>query len=175
MSPLNLLVARIALLLAAVSGGAAGAADPPLPPPPLAIKAVTVTPPSPGPDTLCRLAVTLTNSGDKIASRFELRVKVGGHELPAYRGRVFLAPLPAHGELELPLLNFWSTEPSRPAPPGGSLPVEVSLVDARWVERTVEDGVETWKPAAPAQPIAGLPLAKTVTLTLAPPPAAKKP
>src|SRR6476659_5870516 len=62
-------------------------------PPPLTLQAIQVEPPSPAPNTLCHLTVTVKNAGDRPASALELAVKVGGRELPAYRGRVFLMPV----------------------------------------------------------------------------------
>jgi len=189
-------VALATLFVLVGSGGLASAERPKAAAPasPLSIEAVRVTPAFPAPDTICHLSVTLRNAGEHTASRFELRVQVGGSELPAYRGRIFLAPLPAHGTLDLPLFNFWSTESSRKAPADGKLAVEVTLLDARWVEKTAEGGIETWSPLLPDAPpgspaassgaaaptpaastIPGLPIAKTVALPLAPVPAAKRP
>jgi hypothetical protein len=152
---------------------------PKAPPSPLTIEAVRIEPAAPAADTLCRLAVTLKNAGEKAASRLELRVKVNGAELPAYRKLVHLARVPPGGTLDLPLFNFWSTQTGRPAPADGKLTVEVSLAGAAWVQSESANGVETWKPAVPAHApadspadamaksaVAGLPVAKTLTLTL---------
>jgi hypothetical protein len=153
--------------------GLLAAAEEPKPAPkvssPISLEVIRVEPGSPAPDTLCHLAVTLKNAGERTASRFELRVKVGGSDLPSYHGRVFLARLPPHYALELPLFNFWSSESKRPPPAAGKLEIEVTLIDARWVELESAGGVETWKPTLPAAAIEGLPLTKTLTLPLAKP------
>lgn len=139
---------------------------------PLTLEAVRVEPAAPAAETLCHLAVTLKNTGEKAASRLEFRVKVNGVELPAYRRLVHLARVPPGGTLDLPLFNFWSSETGRPAPADGKLAVEVTLASATWVEGASANGAETWKPAAPAgapakAAVPGLPAAKTLTLKLA--------
>jgi hypothetical protein len=143
------------------------AAEAPKPTPPLVtLTALKVEPPSPAPDTLCKLTVTLKNDSERSASRLEFRVEIGGVELPAYKARTFLAVVPPKGTLDLHLFNFWSSETSRPAPKDGKLPVTVTLLAACWVERQVGEGTETWKPLAPVE---GLPSSSRLVLSLAPP------
>src|SRR5262245_44866348 len=109
------LLVLLLLLLATV---AAQAADPGL-----TLEAVKVDPASPGPDTLCRLSVTLKSSGAKTASALGFRVKVDGHELPVYRNELFFRPVAPGATAEVKLHNFWSNETGRPFPAGGRMTV----------------------------------------------------
>lgn len=154
---------KTALLLAALLLSPARAQEKPAPPA-VTIEAVKVEPAAPGPDTLCRLSVSLKSSGDRVASAFEIAVKVDGREIPSSKGRLYLQPLEPGKTGEIRLPNFWSTEAGRPAPQDGRLAVEVVLVGASWMERESRDGAEVWRPLGP---VPGLPVAKTLTLTLA--------
>lgn len=158
----------LSLALSLISGVrlAAAAQEPKPAPPRLTLATIRVEPPSPAPDTLCKLTVTLKNDSERPASRLELRVEVGGVELPAYKARTFLAVVQPRGTLDLRLFNFWSSETSRPAPKDGKLPVTVTLVAARWVERQAGEGTETWKATGPVE---GLPSTSRMTVTLAAP------
>jgi hypothetical protein len=131
--------------------------------PAVTIEVVKVEPAAPGPDTLCRLSVSLKNSGDRMASAFEIAVRVNGRELPSSKGRLYLQPLEAGRSGAIRLPNFWSTEAGRPAPKDGRLAVEVALVGASWMEREIQGSAEVWRPLGP---VPGLPVAKTLTLTL---------
>ena len=133
-------------------------------PPPLSIEAVKVDPASPAPDTLCRLSVTVRNAGTRRASAFEIAVRINGKELPAYKSRLYMQPLEPGATGEIRLFNFWSSETGRPAPQDGKLAVEVTLTRAAWVEKETKDGAEIWTPAGAVE---GLPVSKTVTLTMA--------
>jgi CARDB len=134
------------------------------PAPPLSIEAVKVEPASPAPDTLCRLSVTVRNAGTRRASAFEIAVRINGQELPAYKSRLYLQPIEPGATGEIRLFNFWSSETGRPAPQDGKLAVEVTLTRAAWVEKETKDGTEIWTPAGAVE---GLPVAKTVNLTMA--------
>ncbi len=131
--------------------------------PAVTLEAVKVDPASPGPDTLCKLTVTLRNTGTQPASALEFTVKVNGQELAAYKSRTFLKPVEPGATREIALLNFWSTEPGRPAPAGGTLAVDVTLAKAAWMNRETKDGAEVWTPAGPAE---GLPVTKSVTVNM---------
>ncbi|HEX5720246.1 MAG TPA: hypothetical protein VF179_29090 [Thermoanaerobaculia bacterium] len=133
------------------------------PDPGLTLEAVTVDPASPGPDTLCRLSVTLRSSGPKTASALAFRVKVDGRELPVYRNELFFRPVAAGATAEVRLHNFWSNETGRPFPTNGRMTVEVTLAEAQWMDVKTENGAEVWTAAGP---VAGLPVSKSVTLTL---------
>ncbi|HEY7215726.1 MAG TPA: hypothetical protein VIC28_13930 [Thermoanaerobaculia bacterium] len=131
--------------------------------PPLILESVRVEPASPGPDTLCRLSVTVKNSGGRPASALELAVKLNGRDLPAYKNRLYLKAVEPGAAREIRLFNFWSTEAGRPAPADGKLTLEVTLARAAWMQRETKDGAETWTAAGPVE---GLPLTKTVTLQM---------
>lgn len=151
-------------LLVSVAGLAAQEAKPSAPP--LALEAVQVDPASPGPDTLCRLSVRLRNAGTRTASAFAFRVRVDGKNLPIYEKELFLRPVPpstAGASTDIRLHNFWSSETGRPFPTGGRMNVEVTLLEARWMDVKTQDGAEVWTPVGPVE---GLPVSKTVTLTL---------
>lgn len=129
----------------------------------LALEAVQVDPASPGPDTLCRLSIKLKNSGTKTASAFAFRVRIDGKDLPVYEKELFLQPIGPGASSEIRLHNFWSSETGRPFPTGGKMTVEVTLAEARWMNVKTQDGAEVWTPVGPVE---GLPVSKTVTLTL---------
>lgn len=133
-------------------------------PPPVTIEAVKVEPAAPGPDTLCRLSVSVRNSGERTASAFEIAVKVNGQEIPSSKSRLYLQPVEPGKTAEIRLPNFWSTEAGRPAPRDGRLTVEVVLTGASWMERTMNGEAEVW---APLGPVPGLPASKTLILSLA--------
>ena len=146
------------LLLALVTAGAKS------PDPQLTLEAVKVDPASPGPDTLCRLSVTLKSSGAKTASALAFRVKVDGRELTVYKNELFFRPVAAGASAEVRLHNFWSSETGRPFPTNGRMTVEVTLAEARWMDVKTENGAEVWTAVGPVE---GLPVSKSVTLSLA--------
>jgi hypothetical protein len=131
--------------------------------PALSLESVRVEPASPGPDTLCRLSVTIKNSGDRPASALELAVKLNGRELPAYKNRLYLKAVEPGATREIRLFNVWSTEAGRPAPADGKLTLEVTLSRAAWMQRETKDGAEVWTAAGPVE---GLPVTKSLTVTL---------
>jgi len=154
MKPKLLILLPLVLLLTA------GAKSPD---PGLTLETVKVDPASPGPDTLCRLTVTLKSSGAKTASALGFRVKVDGQELPVYRNELFFRPVAAGATAEVKLHNFWSNETGRPFPTSGRMTVEVTLAEAQWMDVKTENGAEVWTAAGPVE---GLPVSKSVTLTL---------
>ena len=156
----------VGLLVSVATSGALAAAEgkPAAAPSPLALEAIEVEPKEPGVDTLCRLRVKIKNSGAQPASSLRFAVTVAGHPLPVYGNQMFMYPLAPGETTEVRLYNFWTTETGRPAPGGGKLAVEVTLLEARWLKVSTDpEGVEVWEPLAP---VPGLPLAKTVTLPL---------
>jgi hypothetical protein len=136
------------------------------PAPGLTLESVKVDPASPGPDTLCKLSVTVKNAGAKTASALGFRVKVDGKELAVYKNELFFRPVAAGGTTEIKLHNFWSSETGRPFPTGGRMTVEVTLAEARWMDVKTENGAEVWTPVGAVE---GLPVSKSVTLTLGKP------
>jgi len=156
MMPKRLILLLLVPLILVLAG--AKSADPAL-----TLEAVKVDPTSPGPDTLCRLSVTLRSSGAKTASALAFRVKVDGRELPVYRNELFFRPVAAGATAEVRLHNFWSNETGRPFPANGKMTVEVTLAEAQWMDVKTENGAEVWTAAGPVE---GLPVSKSVTLAL---------
>lgn len=162
-SPLRVL-SPLAVALVTVTTMAARAAEPTKPasaPSPLTIAAVTVTPPSPGPDTLCQLRIELRNGGDRIASELAFAVKLNGQELPVYRNQLFMQRLDPGKTSTVRLYNFWTTETGRPAPADGKYKVEVSLLASRWYQVAIEGDVEVWTPVGV---VPGLPVSAQATV-----------
>jgi len=173
MSRNNSLV-RFALALVVLCSAPAAAQDDAAAGSQLTVTVVDVQPANPGADTLCRLTVTVANSGDRKASQLGFSVKLNGQELSVYGNQLFMYPVPAGGELEIPLYNFWTTETSRPTmPEGGKYTVEVSLLEAQWMDismeketvekagQQVEEDVEVWTPLGAVE---DLPSSAEITL-----------
>lgn len=143
----------------------------------LSIAAIRVEPAELAADTLCRLTVTVRNTGDRKASQLGFSVKLNGQDLSVYGNQLFMYAVPAGGELEIPLYNFWTTETSRPTLPGnGQFTVEVALREAQWMDisiemetverggQQVEEEVEVWTPLGAVE---GLPVSNQVVLPTA--------
>ena len=162
--PSSLLLPAAFLVLAPALAAQAQEAKKPAP---LVLEAVKVEPASPGAETLCRLSVTLRNSGERQASAMEFTVKVNGKEVPAYKSRLYLEPIAPGATREIRLLNFWSTEAGRPLPADGKLALEVTLARASWMGREARDGAEVWTPLGAAD---GLPLTHSLSFNLGRPP-----
>jgi hypothetical protein len=131
--------------------------------PRLTVEKISVEPVNPGPDTLCKLRVTLKNAGKEIASQLDFRVSINGQELAVYRNQLFMFPVEPEQSAEIKLYNFWSTETSRSMPKDGKLNIEVSLVGAQWMKIETEEEVEVWKPLGPVD---HLPVAANLTLEM---------
>ena len=148
------------LLIVLLAGGVAAQESPAL-----TIESVSVDPAAPGPDTLCKLTITVRNDGPDVASQLGFAVSVGGHALPVYGNQLFMVPLAPGESTEIKLYNFWSTETSRPAPAGNELEVRVELLEAQRmsIRTVVEDGeeIEEWEPLGA---IDGLPVSASITL-----------
>jgi hypothetical protein len=150
---------RAAALAAATLAWLPAAAAEAQPGPPVTVEAVLVSPKDPGPETLCKLSVRLKSHADRSVSSLGFRVTVNGVDLPVYTNQRYLEVLDPGETKELALFNFWSSETHRPPAGDGSLAVEVALVEARWVERSVEEGIPTW---TLLDEVKGLPSAKSV-------------
>jgi len=132
---------------------------------PLEIEALGVEPGSPGPETLCRLSITIANRGSEPATALEIVVRIGGQELEVYRRQLFMDLLPPGESTEVRLFNFWSSESGRPAPADGKLELEVEIAGASRVElETAEDGTEIW---TLGEALEGLPSSKKTVISLA--------
>lgn len=157
---------RLLVICSLALPAATGAQEEPRPPS-LTIDSVDVEPARPGADTLCRLTVTLRNTGEQTASQLGFKVTINDEDLPVYANQLFMYPVDAGGTAEIQLYNFWSTETSRPMSADGKLKVEVSLQEAEWMDISVDDeGVEEWRPVGEVE---GLPGRVSVTLPMARP------
>ena len=100
----------------------------------IVLEALEIGPPSPGPETLCRLRVRIRNTGGKGVTSFVFRVRFDGQEVSTYKDHVFDQPI-ARGEGgDVELYNFWTSDPGRPSTRKEQLRVEVALEEASWVE-----------------------------------------
>ncbi len=159
----NLLLVLLLLLAptVAAAAAAAAAADTAEPKPGLTVEAIRIEPAAPGPDTLCKLSVTLRSTGTKTASALGFKVTVDGKELAVYRNELVYKPVEPGATAEIRLHNFWSSETGRPFPAGGKMNVEVTLTEARWMDVKTENGAEVWTPIGPVE---GLPKSKTIAV-----------
>jgi hypothetical protein len=157
------LATLLALLATAATGqdAAPAARDERAAAPQVTVDRVVVTPPTPGPDTLCELRVTLRNQGKQPASELLFAVEVNDAELPVYRRHLFMQRLDPGASTEVRLFNFWSSETARPAPADGRYRVEVALLEARWYDITQQGEDEVWTPTGT---VAGLPSRADVTV-----------
>lgn len=129
------------------------------------LRGLTLTPAAPGPDTLCKLRVTVRNDGKETVSALRFDVTVGGTSLAVYERQVFMDTVAPGAEAEVELFNFWTTETHRPAPKDGKLTVTVALSEARSTAIVTEDdGSETWTVGEPITPLPS-PVSTTVALT----------
>lgn len=161
---------RTALLLAAAGcallagpGEAEETAATAATPPGVTVEEILVEPAKPAADTLCRLAVRLTNHGDAIASQLAFKVTINGQDIPVYGNHLWMMPLPPGTSTEMSLYNFWSTETSRPMPKNGKLDIVVSLLEAQEMKIEDVDGVETWTPLGA---VAGLPSSASLSIEM---------
>lgn len=170
-------VHRIPVLVAALAGLVIPAASQEAAVPLLEVTKIDVQPASPAAETLCQLTVTLRNTGEENASQLGFAVKLNDQDLTVYGNQLFMYAVPAGGELEIPLYNFWTTETSRPTmPANGKFKVEVLLQEAQWMEIStvtetveragveIEEDVEVWTPLGAVE---GLPVSSSVTLETA--------
>lgn len=152
--------AALAVALVAALMSAPAVAVPETPPqavdtetPAVVITGLRLDPASPGPNTLCRLWVTLRNDGPHTVSWLHFRLRLNGQPIATYEGDVFMEPVSAGQEREIRLFNLWSSETGRPPGPEGRLEVELTLEAATWVDITTPDvgaegpgGEEVWTP-----------------------------
>jgi hypothetical protein len=124
---------------------------------PLRIVTIDVQPTNPGPETLCRLRVTLRNSGSGTVADVKFEVKVNGHRLVTYLNHAWYVALASGKDLDLQLFNFWSSESGRVFPKDGRLTVEVRIAEAHW---------EAARPGSVGDAILPLPPATTKVLGL---------
>jgi hypothetical protein len=155
-----------------VGAAAAAPAAEPAAPARLVLEAARIEPTAPGgerpgAETLCRLTVTLRNTGSETASALGFKVEINRQELAVYRSHLFYYAVAPGKATEVPLYNFWTTETGRPFPADGKLEVSVALVEAQWTRVATQEGVEVWTPLGA---VSGLPSTAAVTLELERPP-----
>ncbi len=129
---------------------------------PLSLESVSVEPQRPAPAALCRLAVRLKNTGARAAGAFGFRVKIDGQEETTYKAESYWVNVGPGTSETIALHNFWS--PAAKA----AFTVEVTLLQAEWVEVKREGSAST---TTPVGPVGGLPVSATqsVQTTLAKP------
>jgi hypothetical protein len=121
------------------------------------VDAILVGPASPGPSTLCTLKVRLKNGGARTVSYFTLSVKIDGQDVPVYKSQLYVVNIDPGTVGELQLYNFYS--PSAPKP----FTVQVTLVEAQWVQ-VKKEGTSTT--TTPSGPIAGLPTSASLLVKM---------
>lgn len=143
---------------------AAEEAPKPVPATGVSIHEIVLEPSAPTATTLCRLKVKLGNTHEQPVSMLRFAVKVSGQDLTVYGNQVFLQAIPAGGNTELKLYNFWVSETGRAAPADGKLTVEVTLLEAQKMKIGPDaEGVETWEPIGA---VTGLPISKSISVPL---------
>jgi len=124
----------------------------------LSVEAVSVSPATPGPNSLCTLNVRLKNAGSKTATNFRFKVTIDGQEVTTYRIETYAVDIAPGVSGTVALHNFWTA-----AAPRASSTVEVSVVEASWAEVKREANAST---TTPADPVGGLPVTATQTITM---------
>ena len=141
-------------------------------PPVLELVEVVVEPSRPTAETLCQLTVRLRNRGERPISSLAFEVEVEGKSLPVYEKQVFMTLVPpsapagpnAASTVDLRLFNFWASESNRPPPTDGTLDIQIRLIEAQWVDVSMEDdGTEVW---SLAEPVPGLPQVATISVPM---------
>lgn len=122
----------------------------------LVLTDLRLDPPSPGPDTLCKVWVTIRNNTDEVASLLHWRVHLNGQDVGRYSSDRWVVRLDPGTSQEVRLFNVWSSETGRPPAVDGRLEMEVVLEAATWVEieDSADGGTESWTPKGP---VPGLP------------------
>lgn len=124
------------------------------------VEAIMVKPASPAPSALCELRVLLKNAGSHSVSYFQFEVKVADKSLPVYKVYSYAIPVDAGASAEVALHNFYA-----PAE-GKTFEVQVTLLEAQWVDVKKEGKSST---TTPAGAVAGLPTGNSLLVKLAPP------
>jgi hypothetical protein len=138
------------LLLLLASAPPVSAAD-------LAVDGVVVQPASPAPATLCQLRVKLKNGGSQSVSMFKFGVKVDGQENAQYKVTSYAVDLAPGTVGEVALYNFYS--PTAPK----TFEVQVSVLEAQWVE-VKREGANTT--TTPLGPVVGLPISGSLSVKM---------
>ena len=118
-----------------------------------------------GPETLCKLRVKLRNGGTHKASSFLFGVKVNGQAVNTYDKTVYMQAIDPGSAGEIELHNFYSSEPGGPAPKDGSLTVEITLREARWVELKKDGQAVVWTPVGEVKGLPSEAVVKSIKIT----------
>jgi hypothetical protein len=109
------------------------------------LEAVMVEPATAAPDTLCHLTARIRNAGESTASGFAFRLKLDQQEVGSYRDYLFMDPIVPGETRTLVLWSFWTNETGRPLPESGSIAVELTLSEARWMKEEKDaEGTRVW-------------------------------
>ena len=109
---------------------------------------------------LCTLRVKLRNAGAQKASSFRFAVRINGKEVDTYDKMLYFQAIHPGATGEIALHNFYSAEPQAK---GGSMTVEVTIREARWVEIKKEGEAQTWIPTGEVK---GLPASKSISIPI---------
>jgi len=142
----------VALFLAGTFVSRADAAD-------VHVDAIMVQPASPGPSALCELKVRLKNAGSRSVSYFRFNVKIDGQEAPPYKLYTHVFNIEPGTTGVLALNNFYSP------PEAKTFEVQVTLVEAQWVEVKKEGNSST---TTPSGPVAGLSTGTSLPVKMSP-------
>jgi len=123
----------------------------------VSVDAILVGPAHLGPSTLCTLKVRLKNGGTRTVSYFTFNVKIDGQEVPLYKSHNYMVNIDPGTVGELELQNFYS--PASPKP----FTVQVTLVEAQWVQ-VKKEGTSTT--TTPSGPVAGLPASASLSVKM---------
>ena len=121
------------------------------------VEAIMVQPASPGPSTLCEFKVRLKNAGSRPVSYFRFNVKIDGQDVPAYKLYTHVFNIEPGKTGKLALNNFYSPPEAR------AFEVQVTLVEAQWVEVKKEGTSST---TTPSGPMAGLPTGASLSVKM---------
>jgi hypothetical protein len=118
-----------------------------------------VKPASPGPSTLCELKVRLKNAGGRAVSFFRFDAKIDGKEVPSYKVYTYAVNVEPGTTGEFALFNFDSPPQTK------AFDVQVTLVEAQWVEVKKEGNSST---TTASGPVAGLPTGASLSVKMSP-------
>lgn len=123
------------------------------------VDAIIVEPASPGPSTLCKLKVRVTNGGTQTVSYLKFNVTIDGQAVPTYLKQLYGINIAPGTAEEVGLYNFYSPSVVKP------FDVQVTLVEAQRVQ-VQKAGTSTT--TTPSGPVAGLPTRASLTVHMAP-------
>lgn len=123
----------------------------------VAVDKIIVEPANPSVSTLCKLKVTLKNSGTQAVSYLKFNIKIAGMDVPLYKSHTYLIPVEPGTSGEVALFNFYSPSEAKP------FDIQASLVEAQWVQ-VKKEGTSTT--TTPSGPVAGLPTSTSLSVKM---------